>query len=119
MLTSTGLGDDPRLAAQAAFQASSAHDRLWRSGLLEALADALDAHSAELVAVADRETGLGTGRLEGEVGRSSFQFRLFFLWRLASGCSPASRRMQGAPRALAVCMQKPLLSREFDAFRSA
>ena len=75
--TSAAQADAVVEAAQAAFEASSAHDRLWRAGLLDAMADALDAHRAELVAVADRETGLGTARLEGEVGRSSFQFRLF------------------------------------------
>jgi NADP-dependent aldehyde dehydrogenase len=76
-VTSAEQADAVVQAAQGAFEASSAHDRLWRAGLLDAIADALDAHRAELVAVADRETGLGTGRLEGEVGRSSFQFRLF------------------------------------------
>ena len=64
-------------AADAAFAAASSHDRMWRAGLLDALADALDAHRDELVAAADRETALGTTRLEGEVARSSFQFRLF------------------------------------------
>ncbi|RXZ46128.1 aldehyde dehydrogenase family protein [Agromyces binzhouensis] len=64
-------------AADAAFAAASAHDRLWRAGLLDALADALDAHRDDLAAVADAETGLGLPRLTGEVGRSSFQFRMF------------------------------------------
>ena len=75
--TSTERADAVVRAAQAAFEASSSHDRLWRAGLLDAIADALDENRADLVAVADRETGLGAGRLEGEVGRSSFQFRLF------------------------------------------
>ncbi|BDZ54089.1 aldehyde dehydrogenase (NADP(+)) [Agromyces marinus] len=64
-------------AADAAFEDASAEDRLWRAGLLDALADALDANRDELAAIADRETGLGLPRLTGEVGRSSFQFRLF------------------------------------------
>ncbi|GAA1824092.1 aldehyde dehydrogenase (NADP(+)) [Agromyces salentinus] len=64
-------------AAQAAFAAVAGHDRAWRAGLLDALADALEADRVELVAVADRETGLGTARLDGEVSRSAFQFRLF------------------------------------------
>jgi NADP-dependent aldehyde dehydrogenase len=64
-------------AADAAFAMASAHDRLWRAGLLDALADALDAHRDELAGIADRETGLGLPRLTGEVGRSSFQFRMF------------------------------------------
>ncbi|MGI9822944.1 aldehyde dehydrogenase (NADP(+)) [Agromyces sp. Marseille-Q5079] len=64
-------------AAQAAFTVVAVRDRAWRAGLLDALADALEADRAELVAVADRETGLGTVRLDGEVSRSAFQFRLF------------------------------------------
>src|SRR4029453_2656881 len=75
--TSAEQADSVVQAAQAAYEASSTHDRLWRAGLLDAIADALDANRADLVAVADRETGLGAGRLEGEGGRSSFQFRLF------------------------------------------
>ena len=76
--TSAEQADAVVRAAQAAFAGVvRATIALWRAGLLDALADALDAHRAELVAVADRETGLGTGRLDGEVGRSSFQFRLF------------------------------------------
>ena len=75
--TSAEQADRVVRAAQAAYEASSTHDRLWRAGLLDALADALDADRAGLVAVADRETGLGATRLGGEVGRSSFQFRLF------------------------------------------
>lgn len=75
--TSAEQADAVVRAAQAAFEASSTHDRLWRAGLLDAIADALDADRGDLVALADRETGLGTARLEGEVGRSSFQFRLF------------------------------------------
>ena len=64
-------------AAQAAFETARWNERSWRAGLLDALASALDAHRAELVAIADRETGLGAGRLDGEVSRSSFQLRLF------------------------------------------
>lgn len=75
--TSAEQADRVVQAAQAAYEASSTHDRLWRAGLLDALADALDADRAGLVAIADRETGLGTARLESEVARSSFQFRLF------------------------------------------
>ncbi|MFA9444628.1 aldehyde dehydrogenase (NADP(+)) [Egicoccus sp. AB-alg6-2] len=48
-----------------------------RAGLLEAVAAALDDHVEELVAIADRETSLGTTRLTGEVARTSGQLRLF------------------------------------------
>lgn len=48
-----------------------------RIALLDGLAAALDAASADLVEIADRETGLGPARLEGEVARTSGQLRLF------------------------------------------
>ncbi|SFR70767.1 NADP-dependent aldehyde dehydrogenase [Agromyces sp. CF514] len=64
-------------AAQAAFAQLATRDRAWRAGLLDALADALDADRTALVEVADRETGLGPVRLDGEVSRAAFQFRLF------------------------------------------
>ncbi|TXN30913.1 aldehyde dehydrogenase (NADP(+)) [Lacisediminihabitans profunda] len=48
-----------------------------RAGWLRAVAAALDAHTAELVAVADVETRLGVARLSGEVARTSGQLRLF------------------------------------------
>jgi len=48
-----------------------------RARALEAAADALDAHSAELAGIADTETALGDGRLTGEVARTTGQLRLF------------------------------------------
>lgn len=48
-----------------------------RSALLRALADAIEAQRDELVLIADRETGLGKGRLDGEVARTAFQLRGF------------------------------------------
>ncbi|MCU1410081.1 MAG: aldehyde dehydrogenase [Rhodoglobus sp.] len=48
-----------------------------RAAWLRAVADALDARTADLVAVADRETHLGEGRLTGEVARTTGQLRLF------------------------------------------
>ncbi|TFV98227.1 aldehyde dehydrogenase (NADP(+)) [Orlajensenia leifsoniae] len=75
--TSVEATDAAVQAAQAAFERARWNERGWRAGLLEALADGLDARRAELVAIADRETGLGTARLDGEVSRSAFQFRLF------------------------------------------
>ncbi|MFE7845699.1 aldehyde dehydrogenase (NADP(+)) [Microbacterium sp. NPDC057407] len=64
-------------AAASAFEIFRSSDRAWRAGLLDALADALEAQRDDLVAIADRETGLGVPRLTGEVGRSAFQLRLF------------------------------------------
>ncbi|MBE1877636.1 aldehyde dehydrogenase (NADP(+)) [Myceligenerans pegani] len=48
-----------------------------RARWLRAVADALDEARDELVAVAARETGLPTGRLYGEVARTTGQLRLF------------------------------------------
>ena len=49
----------------------------YRARLLIALADALDAASERLVAIAERETGLTSARLTGEVKRTAVQLRLF------------------------------------------
>ena len=48
-----------------------------RASLLRGLADALEQQQAELVAIADRESGLGQARLNGEVARTAFQLRGF------------------------------------------
>lgn len=47
-----------------------------RAGLLRSVAEALDDSAAELASLADEETALGTGRLTGEVGRTTWQLRL-------------------------------------------
>jgi NADP-dependent aldehyde dehydrogenase len=48
-----------------------------RAEALEAIADTLDAHAADLVELADTETALGQQRLTGEVARTTGQLRLF------------------------------------------
>ncbi len=48
-----------------------------RTRLLRGLAQALEAHQADLVAIADEESHLGAGRLNGEVARTAFQLRGF------------------------------------------
>src|SRR5690348_16790163 len=48
-----------------------------RSGLLRAVAAALEAARPQLVPLADAETGLGAARLEGELTRSRVQFEMF------------------------------------------
>ena len=66
--------------AERASRAASQLAELGREGrarTLEAVADALEANREELVRVADDETGLGETRLNGELSRSAFQFRLF------------------------------------------
>ncbi|MBD7957727.1 aldehyde dehydrogenase (NADP(+)) [Microbacterium sp. Sa4CUA7] len=75
--TSDHGADECVHATDAAFAVLARHDRLWRAGLLDALADGLMGRAADLATIADRETGLGEGRLTGEIARSAFQFRLF------------------------------------------
>ena len=48
-----------------------------RAELLRAMAAALDARGEELVPLADKETALGTVRLQGELTRTTGQLRLF------------------------------------------
>ena len=52
-------------------------DRAWRAGLLDTLADVLEERREQLVATAEAETGLTSARLNGELTRTTFQFRLF------------------------------------------
>jgi NADP-dependent aldehyde dehydrogenase len=72
--------EDVGRACEAAAAAARPLDELGRSGraaMLRAMADELEAHDAEIVRLADRETGIGTARLEVELKRSAFQLRLF------------------------------------------
>jgi NADP-dependent aldehyde dehydrogenase len=62
-------------AAAAASVAGAAPSE--RAAWLRAVADALDDHRDDLVAIADEETALGSPRLPGEVGRTSGQLRMF------------------------------------------
>lgn len=64
-------------AAAHAFADLRGRSRAWRAGLLRALADGLETDRDELVAAALTETGLSDARLNGELSRSAFQFRLF------------------------------------------
>ncbi|UPL14581.1 aldehyde dehydrogenase (NADP(+)) [Microbacterium galbinum] len=64
-------------AAASAFADLRSRPRAWRAGLLRALADGLEADRAALVDAALAETGLPEARLNGELSRSAFQFRLF------------------------------------------
>ncbi|GAA1523556.1 NADP-dependent aldehyde dehydrogenase [Microbacterium ginsengiterrae] len=63
--------------AQQAFSELRVRPRAWRAGLLRAIAERLDVDRTELVAAAIAETGLAEARLNGELSRSVFQFRLF------------------------------------------
>lgn len=64
-------------ASATAFDALQVQPRRWRAGLLRAIADGLEADRESLVSAAESETGLTRGRLDGELNRSAFQFRLF------------------------------------------
>ncbi|MFM1858836.1 MAG: hypothetical protein RL133_336 [Pseudomonadota bacterium] len=75
-LTSNQL-DAAMEAAWAVFLSGALAPADARSRLLDGLAHALDAQAAELIAIADAETHLGTARLTGEVARTSFQLRMF------------------------------------------
>ena len=75
--TTTAEVDRLAAAAHAAAPALEAMGRTGRAGLLRALADGLEARRDDVVAVADRETGLGETRLNGELTRTAYQLRLF------------------------------------------
>jgi NADP-dependent aldehyde dehydrogenase len=51
--------------------------RVGRAALLDAMAAELEADSETIIAVADRESALGTARLTGELARTCFQLRFF------------------------------------------
>ena len=61
--------------AMAAAPALAALGIEGRAGLLEAMADEFEADRDALVPLADRETALGPGRLDGELTRTAYQLR--------------------------------------------
>src|SRR5258706_7073962 len=77
MNTTTSNVDATVNAAAAASPAWAASDATNRAVLLTGLADALEVSQPELVQLADKETFLGVGRLNGELARTSFQLRGF------------------------------------------
>lgn len=64
-------------AAHAAAGPAAAASDTTRASWLLAVADAIEANTTELVALADAESRLGTVRLSGEVARTTGQLRLF------------------------------------------
>lgn len=64
-------------AAHTAYEASRDAAPRQRAQWLEAIATALENHAEELVPLAQADTHLDTGRLQGELKRSVFQLRLF------------------------------------------
>lgn len=75
--TSTAEVDAIAEAAAHAAGAWAAMALAARARVLDGIAERLDAHSAELIALAVRETRLAVPRLAGELKRTSFQLRLF------------------------------------------
>ncbi|MHB8190223.1 MAG: aldehyde dehydrogenase (NADP(+)) [Ferrimicrobium sp.] len=78
-VSETSSSDLDLITERARFAASgfAALGREVRANALEAIADSLDARREVLVQTADDETGLGLVKLNGELSRSIFQFRLF------------------------------------------
>ncbi len=64
-------------AAHTVFASFGASDAATRARLLRGLADALEGQRETLVKLADEETNLGAGRLNGELDRTAFQLRGF------------------------------------------
>lgn len=75
--TSIGEVDGLARAAASVFARTAASTGAERAAWLRAVADRLDEHTDELVALADEETALGATRLTGEVARTTGQLRLF------------------------------------------
>ena len=73
----SGQVDDVARRAAEAFAVLVGSTDQERAGWLRAVADTLDAHRDELVALADADTALGTTRLTGELARTTGQLRLF------------------------------------------
>ena len=69
--------DQPVAQAAATADAWAESSATVRAKLLRGLADALEQHQQALITLADEETGLGAGRLTGEVARTAFQLRGF------------------------------------------
>jgi NADP-dependent aldehyde dehydrogenase len=80
IVTEETTADQVDAIATAALAAAGPLEDLGRDGraaLLDDLAAALEAHRDRIVEVADRETALGTVRLNGELTRTCYQLRLF------------------------------------------
>jgi NADP-dependent aldehyde dehydrogenase len=75
--TSAAEVDDIVTRAVEASAQLARRDLAWRASLLMSLADALEERRADLVAIAQQETGLADVRLNGELTRTIFQLQLF------------------------------------------
>ncbi|WP_432974591.1 aldehyde dehydrogenase (NADP(+)) [Dactylosporangium sp. CA-233914] len=63
--------------AAAAYRTIRERDRSWRSGLLRAMAEALEGRRDKVVETADAESALGAVRLNAELTRTCYQLRFF------------------------------------------
>lgn len=72
-----GHADAACEAAEAAFPAYANTPRSARAGLLNRIADEIEARGPEITEIGTQETGLPAARLEGERGRTTLQLRLF------------------------------------------
>jgi len=63
--------------AVGAFAELAQRSRTWRAEMLDTIADVLEEHREKLVDTAAGETGLAMPRLNGELTRTVFQFRMF------------------------------------------
>ncbi|GAB2655924.1 aldehyde dehydrogenase (NADP(+)) [Gordonia jinhuaensis] len=75
--TTTEQVDSVVTAAAAAAAGVAAADRSWRAGFLRTIADLIEQRRLDLIETAGLETGFGTAKLDGEVTRAAFQFRMF------------------------------------------
>ena len=64
-------------SASAAAKILAPYPLAWRAAVLESISVALESDAANIISLADAETGLGEGRLSGELKRTCFQFRFF------------------------------------------
>ena len=64
-------------SAAAAATALEALGRSGRASMLRMMACKFESRRAEVIGIADQETGLGIERLNGELSRTTFQMRLF------------------------------------------
>lgn len=71
------LVDRAAEAAEDAFWVYGYTTREERAAFLDAIADEIEARQDAITAIGCQETGLPTGRLQGELGRTTSQLRLF------------------------------------------
>jgi NADP-dependent aldehyde dehydrogenase len=80
VVTQESTSEQVEAVCRTAGTAAAPLERMGRRGradLLRAMADTLEGHRDAIVQLADRETALGTTRLNGELTRTCFQLRLF------------------------------------------